>query len=185
MIRVHEDRHLVGTESAFYRKAVDDFRPCPALGRPKDDHGPAGPGVVLLAPGVFLDSPDLPDGLLQGSRHELMHGFRIVPFHEVGRPSATRQELFQFLVFDARQQGGIADLVTVQVEDRQHRPIGDRIEELVGMPGRGQGAGFRLTIPDDTGDDQIRVVKRGAEGVAERIAQFPPSWIDPGVVGAT
>jgi len=34
-------------------------------------------------------------------------------------------------------------------------------------------------------DDQITVVERGPEGVAQRVAEFAALWIDPGVVGAT
>src|SRR4029077_13436095 len=36
----------------------------------------------------------------------------------------------------------------------------------------GQRPGLRLTVPDNTGDDQVRVVERGAEGVRQRVTEL-------------
>jgi hypothetical protein len=58
------------------------------------------------------------------------------------------------------------------MQDRQHHAVGGRIEELVGVPGRGQRAGFRLAIADDAGDDEIGIVEHRPEGMAERIAEL-------------
>ena len=41
----------------------------------------------------------------------LMHRVRIIALDEERRPSATAQELAQFLTLDAREHGRIADLV--------------------------------------------------------------------------
>ena len=35
----------------------------------------------------------------------LMHLFRLIAFHEVGRPAAASQKLLQFLMLDAGQDG--------------------------------------------------------------------------------
>src|SRR5438105_6299788 len=51
---------------------------------------------------------------------------------------------------------------------RSHHPVGGRIEEFVGMPGGRERSGFRFAITDHTGDDEVRVVERRAEGVTER-----------------
>ena len=67
---------------------------------------------------------------------------------------------------------GIGNLVTVEMQDRQHRAVGGRIEKLIGMPCRGQRAGFRLAIADHAGDDEIGIIEHRAEGMAERITQF-------------
>ena len=101
-----------------------------------------------------------------------MHRGRVVAFHEVGRPAAASEKLLQFLVLDAGQHGRVADLVAVEVQDRQHGAIGHRIEKLVGLPGCRQGACFRLTIADDAGDDQIGIVEHRPEGMAERIPKL-------------
>ena len=110
--------------------------------------------------------------LIQSGGHELMHLFRIVTFDEVGRPAATLQELLQFLMLDAGQDGRVADLEAVEVQDRQHGPVVDGVEKLVGLPCGRQGTGFRLAVADDAGDDQIGIVERRPEGMAERIAQL-------------
>ena len=75
-------------------------------------------------------------------------------------------------MLDARQHGGVADLVAVQVQDRQHRAVADRVEQLVGLPCGRQRSRFRLAVADDAGDDQIGIVERRSEGMAERVAQL-------------
>ena len=101
-----------------------------------------------------------------------MHGFRLIAFDKVGRPAAATEKLLQFLMLDPRQDGRVADLVAVQVQDRQHGSVADWVEELVGMPGGRQGACFRFAVAYDAGDDQVGIVERGAKGMAERIAQL-------------
>jgi hypothetical protein len=53
------------------------------------------------------------------------------------------------------------------VEDRQHGAVGRRVEELVAVPAGGERAGLGLAVADDAGDDQVGIVERRAEGVAE------------------
>ena len=101
-----------------------------------------------------------------------MHLFRLIAFHKVGRPAAASEELLQFLMLDAGQDGRVADLVAIEVQDRQHGSVGNWVEKLVGLPGGRQGARFRFTVADDAGDDQIGIVERGPEGMAERVPQL-------------
>ena len=58
------------------------------------------------------------------------------------------------------------------MQDGQHRAIVARIEKLVGVPRRRQRPGLRLAVADHAGDDELGIVERGAEGVAERIAEL-------------
>ena len=58
------------------------------------------------------------------------------------------------------------------MQDRQHRAVARRVQELVGVPAGGQRPGFRLAVADDAGDDQIRIVEGRAIGMQQRIAQF-------------
>src|SRR5579859_3652722 len=58
------------------------------------------------------------------------------------------------------------------MKDRQHSPVGDRIEELVGMPRRSQGARFRFTIADNAGNHKMGVVEHSPKSVAEGITQL-------------
>src|ERR1035441_10903909 len=75
-------------------------------------------------------------------------------------------------MLDTSQDGRIGNLVAVEMQDRQHRAIGGRVEKLVGMPRRGQWSGFRLPIADDAGHDEIGIVEHCPERMAERITQF-------------
>src|SRR5438105_800828 len=80
--------------------------------------------------------------------------------------------MMELIMRDSRQDRGIGDLVAVQVQDRQDRAVGGWIEKLVGVPGRGQRTGFSLAIADDAGDQQVRVVERGAIRVGQRVAEL-------------
>ncbi len=121
---------------------------------------------------LMLDPMDVRDGPIERLGHQLVHALRLVALDEVRGPAAAAEELVQLLGLDAGQHGRVADLVAIEVQDRQHGAVGDRIEKLVGLPGGRQRAGLRLAVADDTGDDQPRVVERGPEGVAERVAQL-------------
>ena len=122
--------------------------------------------------GVLLDGPDLLHRRVQRRGHRLVHQRGLVALDEIGRPAVAAEQLFQFLVGDAGQDRRVGDLVAVQMQDRQHRAVGDRIEELVGMPCGGQRPGLRLAIADDAGDDELGIVEHRPERMAERIAQF-------------
>ena len=112
------------------------------------------------------------DRLVHGGGHELMHLFRLVAFHKVGRPAAAAQELLQFLMLDAGQDGRIADLVSIEVQDRQHGSVGNGIEELVGLPRGRQRACFRFAVAHNAGDDHTGIVERRPESMADRVTQF-------------
>ena len=93
---------------------------------------------------VLLDFFYLLHRRVERRGHGLMHQPGLVTFHEVGRPPVAAEQLFQSLAGDAGKHGRVGDLVAVEMQDRQHRAIGGRIEKLVGMPRRGQRSGFRL-----------------------------------------
>ena len=101
-----------------------------------------------------------------------MHGLRFVTLDEVRRPPAATQELIEIIVIDACKDCRIADLEAVEVQDREDDAVGDWVEELVGMPSGRERAGLGLAVPDNASHDQAGIVERGAEGVAERIAEL-------------
>ena len=101
-----------------------------------------------------------------------MHHGGDVAFHKVRLVTVTADQVGQFLAADAREHGRICDLETVEMQDRKNRAVTRGIEKLVGVPARGQCARFRLAVADHAGDDQIRIVERGAIGVDQGIAQF-------------
>jgi hypothetical protein len=91
----------------------------------------------------------------------------IVPLDQVGPMAVALEQAGELLVTDPGQDRRVRDLVAVQVQDRQYCAVRAGVQELVGVPGRGQGTGLGFTVADDTGDHQVRVVQRCAVRVAE------------------
>ena len=165
-------RHLVRAPVVLGAPAVDLLRAGPALGRAQHDHRPARAFRETVASRVRLDALDLADDRVQGGGHELVHRLRVVSLDEIRCVPVATEQLVQLLMADPGQDAGIGDLVAVEMQDRQDHPVGDRVQELVGVPARCQRPGFRLAITDHAGDDQIGVVERGAVGVREGVAEL-------------
>jgi len=102
-----------------------------------------------------------------------VHHQWIVTLDEVRVVPVASQQIGQLAAADARQHGRVRDLETVQVQDRQDDTVACGVQELVGMPARCQRSGLRFAISDDTGDDQVRIVERGAVRMGERVAELP------------
>ena len=121
----------------------------------------------------YLDlTRDLRQDRIERPGEGLMHQRRIVALDEMRIVAVAAQELGQLLAADPRQHRRIGDLEAVEVKDREHRAVARRVKKLVGVPAGGQGAGFRFAIAHDAGDDQVRIVERGAISVQQRIPQF-------------
>src|ERR1041385_2309279 len=73
---------------------------------------------------------------------------------------------------DPGEHAGIGDLVAVQMQDREDNAVGHRIQELVGMPARGEWPSLCLAIAYDTGNDQVGIVERGAVRVRDCVPEF-------------
>ena len=138
---------------------LTSFGPVQPLGLRSTIIGQRGRSALPLARASLLDRADLRDGLVQGRGHLLVHLVGVGALDEVGRVAVAAEQRLQFLVADARQDGGVGDLVAVEVEDRQHRAVAHRVDELVGMPGGGERPGLGLAVAHDAGDDQFRVVE--------------------------
>jgi hypothetical protein len=105
---------------------------------------------------------------------------RLVALDEVRLPAVAAHQRCQLVVGDAREQGGVVDLVAVQVKDRQHGAVAGGVEELAGVPGGGERAGLGLAVADRDHHQQVRVVVGGAEGVADGVAEFAALVDGPG-----
>ena len=125
-----------------------------------------------MGAGVILNFFDLFHRRVERRSHGLMHPLGLMALDKVGRPPVSAEQLFQFLAGDAGQDGRVGNLVAVEMQDRQHRTVGCRIEKLVGMPRRGQWSGFSLAVADDAGNNEIGIVKHRPERMAERITQL-------------
>jgi hypothetical protein len=167
VVRVHGNGHLMRAEGAFDWKTIDPLRAGPAFRGIEDDHRPAWPLQVALAACPVLNVLDLLQHPVERGRHRRMHPLGLVALDEIGRPATAEQKLLQLLGLDARQDGGVGDLIAIEVQYRQHHPIGGWIEELIGVPGRGERPGFRLAIADHAGDDEIGIVEHRTERMAQ------------------
>ena len=108
------------------------------------------------------------------------------PSTRYGPVAVPGQQRGQLVVADPGEHGRVGDLVAVEVQDRQHRAVAGRVEELVGVPGGGQRPGLRLAVADDAGRPPGPGLSSAAPYAWDReYPSSPPSWIEPGVSGAT
>ena len=134
MFVVNLQRHLVRPKGALDLLSINELRAGPTLGRIEYDHWPHWPRCVIVIASIGLYVPYLLDHAVHHTRHLLMHLLRLFAFDEIGLPSATTEELLQFLPRDPRKDGWICNLVSVEVQDRQDCSISNRIQEFVGVP---------------------------------------------------
>ena len=167
-------RHLVGAPRTGGLLAVDAGRTGPSLRMAEDDHRPGRSGLVTGGR-ASLDRGDLIEHVVQkAGEPAVVVGMVAVfgGFEEVRVVTVADHQRAQLLLRDAVQNGRVGDLVAVEVKDGQDHAVLGGIDELVGVPTGGQRAGLRLTVADDRGDQQVRVVEGGAVGVRERVPQF-------------
>ena len=87
-------------------------------------------------------------------------------------PAVALEEGDELTLRDPREHGRVGDLEAVQMEHRQHRAVGLRVEQLVRVPARGERPRLRLAVADDARDEQVGVVERRAERVHEGVAEL-------------
>ena len=166
------ERDLVRAPGALNLLAVHRLWPGPALGCAQHDHRPHWPLRLMTATRRALDGRDVVEGVVEGGGQLLVHGGRVVTGDRDRAVTVTAQQRFQFGVRDAGQHRRVGDLVAVERQDGQHRAVGHRVEELVGVPAGRQRPGFGLAVTDHAGHHQIRVVQGGAVGVHEGVAEL-------------
>ena len=82
------------------------------------------------------------------------------------------KELGELLIGHAGKDGGVGDLVAVEVQDRQDDAVGCRVHELVGLPRGRERTGLGLAVAHHGHGQQARVVHNGTVSVAERVAEL-------------
>ena len=173
-------RHLMRAPGVLGLLAVDVLGASPALGRTEHDHG-IGRADHGLARGCLglsggLDVANLVKDLLKQGGETLMDARVTLVVKasdkEVRLVAHTLKELGELLVGHAGEDGGVGDLVAVEVQDRQDDTIGCRVHELVGLPRGRKRTGLGLAVAHHGHGQQARVVHDGAVGVAERVAEL-------------
>jgi len=165
----------LGAPRTLNGKAVDFAGTRPALRAPEHDHRPPWADSLTFLARATLDLGDPVERLVEHGREPRVCVQMVVVGLdlEVERPVAVaRHQSVQLLGRDPRKHGRVRDLVTVQVQDRQHGAVGPGVQELVGVPARRQRSGLGLAVADDAGDEQVRVVECRAVRVSERVAEL-------------
>ncbi len=163
---------------AFDPLAVHFPRSRPPLGTLQHDERPArsADGSRVCAC-LALDGSDFIENPVEGGRHRRVHGIGLVSHDEVRLPPIAAQQALQLIPRNARQHGRVRNLVAIEVENRQHGPVGHGIEKLVRMPRRGERTRLGFSIAHHAGDDQVGIVESRAEGVSQRVAELA-SFVD-------
>ena len=169
-------RHLVRAPAVLGRLPVDLPRPRPPLRSPQDEHRPPAARDDAVFPRAALELDDPVERVVEGGGEPLVDERGVLAVEaardEDRPPAVALEEGDQLALGDAGEHGRVRDLEPVQVEDRQDRPVGLRVEELVRVPARGERPGLGLAVADDAGDEQVGVVERRAERVHERVAEL-------------
>ena len=101
-----------------------------------------------------------------------MDARRIVAGDDVDVVTVAAEEAPYRLVALTTEDGRAGDLVSVQVEDGQHRTIPRRVEEVDALPRALEWPRFGLAISDHGDREEVRVVEDGPEGVHEDVAEL-------------
>ena len=164
--------HLVRPEGALDGLAVHFLGAGPALRGPQHDHGPPRSLHGAPGPSFLLDVVDACHGAVERGGHRLVDSGGVVPAHEVRLVAVALHQRTELLLGDAGEHGGVGNLVAVEMQDRQHRPVVRRVQELVRVPARGQSPRLSLAVAHDAEDQQVGVVEGCAIRVCQRIAKF-------------
>ena len=101
-----------------------------------------------------------------------MHRLRVVARDDVWLVAVGVEQRGHVVVGLPPEHRGAADLVAVEVEDRQHGAVAGRVEVADRLPRPFERPGLGLAVADHARRDQVRVVEHRAEGVHERVAQL-------------
>src|SRR5437773_1222695 len=97
---------------------------------------------------------------------------RIVAGDEVDVVAVAAQQAPYRLVALTTEDGRAGDLVSVQVEDRQHRTVPRRVEEVDALPRALERPRLGLAVSDHGDRKEVRIVEGGAEGMHEDVAEL-------------
>ena len=117
-----------------------------------------------------MNGGDIVEAGVERGGHILVGGGRVSAERDLDHPrvvAVAAEQVEQVGFGNAGQDGGIGDLVAVEVQDGQDRAVAGGIEKLVGVPAGGQRAGLGFSVADHAEHRELGVVERGAVGVQE------------------
>ena len=95
-----------------------------------------------------------------------------MPLDEIWSVPIAHEQVGQFVLADAGQNRRPGDLIAVQVKYGNHGAVARRIQALVGVPARGQRAGFRLAVSHHAASQQAGIVEHRAISMQQRVSQL-------------
>ena len=146
-------RHLVRAECAFHFLAVYHLRTGPTFGTAQHNHRPGHACGNALSPRLVLQIFDFGQHLVECGGHQLVHGLRVVSFDEIGIVAVALEQFPQLLIGQAREDGGVRDLVAVQMQNGQNSAIVDGVQEFVRVPTGRERPGFGFAVADHAAGD--------------------------------
>src|SRR5579884_2025107 len=103
------------TEGALDGQTVNLPGAGPAFRGDKHDHRIAGTVADPLPPGLLADPQDLLDAGIECRRQHLVNALRFPSLDKIRLVPVARQKAFQLLPAYAGEDGGVVNLVAVQV----------------------------------------------------------------------
>src|SRR3954470_2525555 len=128
----------MGAEGTLGGMAVHFLRAGPAFWRAQDDGRPAWLLGEAVLPGFLLDCDDAIVAPVERRGDILVDVRRVVALHEERFVAVALEEGPDIFVALAAEHRGTADLVAVEVQNRQHGAVADGIQEAGTPPGAGQ-----------------------------------------------
>ena len=101
-----------------------------------------------------------------------VHRLGLVAGHDAGHVAVAGEECCELVPADPREHRRVGDLIAVEVEDRQHRAVAGRIEDLVRVPAGGGRSRLGLAVADDADRQKVGIVENGTAGVKQRVAEL-------------
>ncbi len=159
-------------ERSFDRKAVALLRPGPPLRRSEDDGGPSGTRRGVTRASGRLEAADRLDTGVERPGEILMDAQGVVALDEENLVAFAFEAPANVRVGGSSEDGRPGDLVTVEMEDGEHRSVASGVQEPNALPRRRERAGLRLAVAHDRRHDEARVVERRAESVSQDVAEL-------------
>ena len=162
----------MGAEGALHREPVDDLGTGPAFRGAQHNRRPRDATHVLAAPRRRLDLSNPLVAAIERVRELLVHGAGVVATDDMHLVSVRAEEAAEVLLASATEHRGAADLVSVQLQNREYRAVAPRIQEAHAFPRSLERPGLRFAVADDARRDQVGIVENRAERVRERVSQL-------------
>ena len=157
----------MGTESTLYLNAVYSIWARPALGRSKNDRGPASSTAFPMLPCLRLDVGNPRMGVLECRGELRMYDGGVVTGDDDGIPTVRSEKSPDLFIRLASQHSGAGYLVAVEMKDRQHCSVTLRVKEGRSLPSTRQGTGFGFPVSNNAGHDQLWVVHCSSGGMCQ------------------